>query len=353
MRKNRVVGKANKRFLQRLIYTRLGAPNRRVVEPPAFGIDNAVVKVGNGQVLVATTDPLSFIPSLKPKESAWLSLHLLASDLTTSGFEPQFGIFDLNLPPGMSDSNLAQFWAAFDHECKCLGITIVGGHTGRYEGCDYTIIGGGVLFAVGPEKRYLVTSMARNGDEIILTKGAAIETTAILTRVFSKTVGRALGNDLFEEAWNYLGKVSTVDDALAAAGVGVRDEGVTAMHDATEGGVVAGLCELAAASGLGVSVDLEEVAISPETSQLCRFFRIDPLTSLSEGTLIITCRPSKTDRILRSLSTRKISANLVGRMTSKSEGCRGLTRRGPVRLSYPDADPYWAAYSKALARGWS
>ena len=303
--------------------------------------------------MVLTADPLSFIPEIGPKDSAWLSLHLLASDIATSGFSPQLAMFDFNLPPGMSDPTFSQYWAAFDKECRRLGIAVVGGHTGRYRGCDYTITGGGVLAAIGPEKRYLVSSMARPGDDLILTKGAAIETTAVLTRVFSKTVRKALGKSLYEKAWNYLGKVSTVDDALTAVKAGVRDGGVTAMHDATEGGVIGGLCEIAAASGLGLLVDLEEVAISPETGQLCKRFRIDPLTSLSEGTLIIASRPFKTSRVLRNLSSREISATVVGQMTSKIKGCRAITRKGIARLSYPKADPYWAAYSKAEVRGWS
>ena len=106
---------------------------------------------------------------------------------------PQYGIFDLNLPPQISNSEFQRYWATFDTECKKLGISIVGGHTGRYQGCDYTIIGGGVLYAVGEIDKYLTSSMARNGDQIILTKGAAVETTAILTRVFPE--------DSKESAW--------------------------------------------------------------------------------------------------------------------------------------------------------
>lgn len=167
-----------------MIFRRLGVKRREIVVGPRFGVDNSVVRIAKRSVLVATTDPLSFIPELGASSSAWLSVNLLASDLATSGFAPQYGIFDFNLPPSMNDRLFTEYWAAFHKECSRLGLAIVGGHTGKYEGCNYTIIGGGVLFAIGAEKEYLTSAMARDGDDIVLTKGAAIETTAILTRVF-------------------------------------------------------------------------------------------------------------------------------------------------------------------------
>jgi len=347
------LGKAGQRVLESVIYRSLGASSSRLVVGPAFGLDNSIVRLSRGRVLVATSDPLSYIPSLGPKASAWLSVHLLASDLTTSGFSPQFGLFDFNLPPTLSDANFAKYWRSFHQECKKLGLSIIGGHTGRYPGIDYTIVGGGVVMAIGPEDHYLTSSMARNGDDVMLTKGAAIETTAILTRVFPRKVRKALGSRLFDKAWNYLYKVSTVTDALTASSQGVRHRGVTAMHDATEGGVIAGLIELTTASRLGLMVDLEQIHVSEETERLCELFRIDPLVSLSEGSLIIASKPTKTEGIRSKLSSQGISSAIVGSLTSKFRGCMAATSEGTRSLSYPRVDSYWKAYAKAVKRGWS
>lgn len=346
------LGKVDKGYLSSIIYPRLGAARREVIVGPKFGVDNAVVRVAHGRVMVATTDPLSFIPSLKPRESAWLSVHLLASDLTTSGFAPQFGIFDFNLPPEMGDAMFADYWKAFHAECTKLGITIIAGHTGRYQGCGYSVIGGGVLYTIGDERRYLTSTMAHNGDDLIMTKGVAVETTAILTRAFPKTVRRILGTKLFQKAWQYLPKVSTVKDALTASSVGVHQNGVTAMHDATEGGVIAAVLELAGASSLGLELDLSNVSVADETREICRFFRIDPFTSLSEGTLIIASRPHRTARGLAKLQSAGISAQVIGTLTSKTRSAYATTKRGRVPLSYPKFDPYWKAYWKGTMRRW-
>jgi hydrogenase maturation factor len=353
MREAPRLGKAGQSVLESVVYRSLGASSSRLAVGPAFGLDNSIVRLGHGRVLVATSDPLSYIPSLGPEASAWLSVHLLASDLTTSGFSPQFGLFDFNLPPTLSDPSFAKYWRSFHQECKKLGLSIIGGHTGRYPGIDYTIVGGGVVMAIGPKDHYLTSSMAHNGDDVVLTKGAAIETTAVLTRTFPHRVRKTLGSTLFDKAWNYLYKVTTVEDALAASSIGVRHRGVTAMHDATEGGVTAGLIELTTASSLGLNVDLEQIHVSAETQQLCGLFRIDPLVSLSEGSLVIASRPTKTEEVRAKLSSRGISSTIVGSLTSRFRGCRATTSKGTRSLGYPDVDPYWKAYSKAIKQGWT
>lgn len=206
----------------------------------------------------------------------------------------------------------------------------------------YTICGG---------KQYLTSEMAGGGDDIILTKGVAVETTAILTRAFPRTIKKVLGAGLFEKALRYLNKVSTVKDALTAAAVGIHREGVTAMHDATEGGVIAAVLELATASGLGIEIDLKQVPISQETREICKFFRIDPFTSLSEGTLIIASRPNRTSKVLRQLKLAGIDSQVIGRLT-KRRSAFALTKLGRVRFTYPRFDPYWRAYWKGTTKGW-
>jgi len=345
-------GKPNREYMETIIYQRLGARRREVLIGPTFGVDNAVVRIGPRKVMIATTDPLSFIPSVGAHESAWLSVNLLASDVTTSGLAPQYGIFDFNLPPRMSSTVFANYWKSFHDECRKLGLAIIGGHTGRYEGCDYTMIGGGVMYAIGDEDRYLTPCMGKPGDDIILTKGAAIETTAVLARAFPKTVRKAIGTELLAKARTYLKKVSTVNEALTAVTVGVHQNGVTAMHDATEGGVIAATFELAHASGLGAELDLPAIPISPETSEICKVFRIDPLNSLSEGSLLIACRPSRTGRITGKLRQHGIVCEAIGRLTRKRI-LFGVDSKGTKRrMGYPKFDPYWRAYWKATSKRW-
>lgn len=261
-------------------------------------------------------------------------------------------MFDFNLPPTLNDVQFAKYWRAFDREWKKLGLSIIGGHTGRYPGLDYTIIGGGFVMAIGPSDRYLTSTMANTGDDIVLTKGAAIETTAVLAHSFPTKVRKRLGERLFDRAHSYLKKVTTVEDAMNAIKVGVRNQGVTAMHDATEGGVIAGIIELATASELGAVVNVDDIKTSEETREICKLFRIDPLVSLSEGSLLLACRPFATDRVLSRLASKGIPSQLIGKLSSKFKGCRGVTSNGTRILRYPSADPYWKAYTRGIERKW-
>lgn len=334
------------------MYPRLGKKRREILVGPNHGLDNAIVQLGCNQVLVVTSDPLSFIPTLGPQDSAWLSVHLLASDLSTCGFPPQFIIVNLSLPPHMKDEEFEEYWNAFHRECNKLGIAILGGHTGKYVGSDYTIIGGGVMMTLAPEDRYLSSNMARPGDSVIMTKGVAIATTGILARTFPKTVEKEYGSSFLKRAQSHFYQFSVVKDALIAASVGLRDEGVTAMHDVTEGGLLGAIYELTQASKVGIDLDLSDVIITHEAKLICNLFDLDPYVTLSEGTLIITVKPEKVQEVLKSLESNGIKARIIGRITNRQHG-RWIKRNGERQpLRKPATDPYWKAYWKALQEGW-
>jgi hydrogenase maturation factor len=346
------IGKIDKAFFDQVIYPRLGAERPEVLVGPRHGMDNAIVKLAGGQVMAVTTDPLSIIPALGLKDSAWLSVHLLASDLATSGLSPAYAVLDFNLPPKMSAQDFEIYWQAMHREFERLNIAVIGGHTGRYVGCDYTIVGGGTLIAVGPENQYIAPNMAQPGDLIIVTKGAAIATTGLLARVFPETIQARFGENFLKRAEEFFEKFSVVEDALTAVSVGVRDAGVTAMHDATEGGVLGALHELATACGHGLRIEKRQIPLSEEAAKVCELFEIDPYISLSEGTLILTVRSVKAGQVLKALAPKKITAAIVGEITPEEQGLKLVDDKRIQTLTHPGEDPYWGAFWKARERGW-
>ena len=303
--------------------------------------------------MVANCDPVSLIPSLGPEDSAAMSLYEVASDVATSGQSPRYLMLDLNLPPGMSDQVLGRYWKSINKTCVQLGVSILGGHTGRFEGCDYSIIGGATMWTICRKNEFLTSSMASNGDDLIFTKSAAYGATSVLTRAFPKTVRKHLGKSLFGKAWKYFQGSNTVKDSLSAVKAGIHQHGVTAIHDVTEGGSLAGIVELAEASELGGVIDLESIPVSEETLEICNLFHLDPLTSLGEGSLLIASRPNRTKRIIDVLRSRGTKATVIGQLSSEARGLFGVSRKGRIRIGYPKRDPYWDAYWRALRRGWS
>jgi hydrogenase expression/formation protein HypE len=330
-----------------------GASSPNIVIGSQPGVDVSVLRISKGRVMIASCDPVSFIPSIGPEASAKMSVFEVASDVATCGLPPRYAMVDLNLPPHLSDKILTRYWKSFHRTCLELGLSIVGGHTGRFEGCDYSVIGGATLWTLCDNDQYVTSMMAEDGDDLILTKSAAYGATAVLTKAFPQTAKKALGSALFQKASKYFAQSNTVKDAITAARVGIHSRGVTAMHDATEGGVVAAVMELAEASGLGGTVSIDDIPISEETLALCKFFGIDPLVSLGEGCLVVACRPDRTRLIMGNLRSKGIRATVVGQLSSRIRGLKSVTIKGRVALRYPAKDPYWQAYWKAVGKGWS
>ena len=73
------IGKISLDLIEKIVYPKLGAKRAEVLVGPGHGRDNAVVQLGCERVLVTTADPLSVIPALGLKDSAYISVHLLAS----------------------------------------------------------------------------------------------------------------------------------------------------------------------------------------------------------------------------------------------------------------------------------
>jgi len=345
-------GKVPRDFLESVVFSNLGAKRSALVVKPGHGMDNAVISLGGKKVLLVTTDPLSIIPSIGVKESAWLSVHLIASDMATSGVSPQFAVLDLNLPPQMGLPEVGAYLKAIGDECKKLGISIAGGHTGRYPGSGYTVVGGGMMFSVAGRKDYVTPAMAMPGDAVLITKGAAIGATAVLAHCFPETVRREAGSSLLRKAKSRLRDCSTVNDALAAASAGLREK-VTSMHDATEGGVLGGLFELSSACGLPVIVDREKIKVSDEAAAVCGAFELDPLTTLSEGTLVITCKPWAVEDLMAILEKEETAIHEIGRIGSRGQrkGLWVASGESKAEPHVPRPDGYWKAYTDAIGRG--
>jgi len=337
------IGKASQNFLKGVIFKKLGKKDERVILGPKLGGDFAVIKINEEQVLLVKADPLSIIPSLGLKESAWMTVHLLASDLATSGVSPQFAVLDFNLPPHMSYSDFEIYWNYLHEEMEKLGIAIVAGHTGKYEGCDFTVVGGGVMFSITNKDGYVSSSMAEVGDKLLLTKGVAISASSILARVFKEKVEKELGSKVQKKLSDMFYWFSTVKDCLVASKLGLR-KSITAMHDCTEGGLLGAIYELCEASDKGVLVYREKIIIDEDIEAICKLFNIDPLKSLNEGGLLICAKKHVVDDLIRELNKEGIRAFEIGEIRHKNEGRWLIDKDEKIPIEGVDIDPYWEAF---------
>lgn len=293
-------GKLEAEKLKTLVLPHLGAFNERVLVPPRLGEDAAVIDLGFTK-LVTASDPITGVID----HIGMYAVNINANDVACTGAAPEFFLSVLLLPRDVSDDQVKKIASDISHEAEKLSVSIIGGHTESLD-LTYPIVVGTML---GVTPRVITTSGATLGDDIILTKGAAIEGTSILATDFYDHLSQKIQISVLKKAQNFLNNISVVKEAMIAR------TWATAMHDPTEGGIAGALHELADASHTGFTVDTDDIPILEETEKICTALDVDPLRLISSGALLITVNPAQSQKLLTALRNSGIVAEKIGNIT--------------------------------------
>ena len=297
----------------------------RLVVGAAVGEDAAVIEMGD-RYLVAATDPITFAAD----NIGWYAVNINANDVACTGATPRWFLATLLLPENQTTPALVeQMFAQIHAACAELGITVTGGHTEITYGLARPLVIGQMLGEVAPD-RLVRTAGARVGDDLILTKGIAIEATAIIASEKRQELLAHLDEDSLNNYANFLYRpgISVVKDAAIATAIG----GVHAMHDPTEAGVAGGLHELAEAAGVGLEIFEDALPFLPETVTLCQHFGLDPLGVIASGALLLAADPARSNEIVNALAQAEITARVIGRVQPPDYGRQLVGRAGPRPL---------------------
>jgi hydrogenase maturation factor len=325
------LGKLPPEHLARL-FERYTSPNQRVILGPGIGHDAAVIAFcepvmgETGRYLVVKTDPITFASD----EIGWYAVHVNANDIACTGATARWFLATLLLPQGRTDGALIEeIFDQIANACRKLDIALVGGHTEITHGFDRPVIAGFMLGEV--DAGALVRpDGAQPGDILLLTKGIAVEGTAIIAREKGDQLD-ALDRSLVARGREFLHQpgISVVQDAAVATAAG----DVHAMHDPTEGGLATGLLELARAARVGLIVDQAAIPILPETAALCEALDLDPLGLIASGALLLAVAPDDADRIRAALEAEEIPTACIGRVVARERGL--VLRSGHVERPLP------------------
>ncbi len=344
-------GKINSSTFRDVVLPKCGNRRDEVITGPGFGVDTSVIDLGNEMGMAVSSDPLSLIPIMGLKESAWLSVHLLANDMATTGFSPMYAQFVLNLPVSLTIDAFKEYWEYIHLYCEEIGISITGGHTGQIEGQNSTISGGGTMFLTAPVNEIITGNNARPGDRIVVTKQTALTASSILAMCFPETVENKLGKEVYEKGCENFYQTSSLNDALTAAEILENNTELKAMHDVTEGGVLGAIIEMADASGCGFRVYDDQLPVGDVQRKISDFFEIDHRFCVGAGSMIMAVKKGKEIALINHLNSKSITATLVGEMTNKNEGCRIVENDEEKAISFDGNDPYWEAFFKAFKSG--
>ncbi len=221
------------------------------------------------------------------------------------------------------------------------GIQIAGGHSGVSRAVRQPIASVTVL---GRLRRVLPG--ASPGQDIVISKWVGLEGTALLADRLGDEIRTRYPAYLVEEAREFRRYQSVLPEAAIAVQVGV-----CAMHDASEGGILAALWELAEGWKLGFDIDLRRIPLRQETVEICEFFRINPYELLSGGSLLMVTE--KGEELVHALEEAGIPARILGR-TTEGPG-RILRNEDEIRfLNRPGTDEIYkilGADNSAKAQG--
>ncbi len=332
-------GKVPPSMLDETVFRYLGAERNDVLVGPSEGEDAAIVKVDR-TLLALHCDPISGAY----ERIGWIAVNVATNDIATRGVVPRWIITCILLPEGSKKTLLESICRDIGMAAERINVAIVGGHSEVTPGLSHPVV---VVFPVGTTRgqRYALSRNTRPGNKIILTKSIGIEGTAILAHDREEVLRKKLGEEFVNRAKAYFDNLSILKEALTA----FRSGGVQGMHDPTEGGLAGGLNEMCNAAEVGFRVYEDRIPIRPETEEICRLFKVDPLKLISSGALLITGEASRAENLVEKVKRVGVKATVIGEVLSESRD-RLVVRRTGVEeeLPMPLSDELWAALAQKV-----
>jgi HAD superfamily hydrolase (TIGR01509 family) len=281
---------------------------------PAAGEDAALVEIG-GELWAVASDPVSFTAA----DAGRLAVIVNANDVAVRGARPQFFLaVGLISPHEATEDRVTELLTQVRDTCREVGCTLIGGHTEVTPGLPHSMVIGTMLGRV--EGRPLTTGGLRDGDLVGMTRQAGLEGTSILLaelgerlRTIHVANGFARSEEILSGEW-----LLVAPEALRAAAC----EGVTALHDVTEGGVGEALYEMAVASGLAIDARRGAIPVLGETATICADLAIDPLGLIGSGSLMVGCEEANREEVEAAFADEGVPFCWIGRATT-TEGAAG------------------------------
>ncbi len=294
------IGKVPETVLKRSVLKQIGHRREEVLVGPAIGEDCSVLAVAEDEVIVISSDPITGAIN----DIGTLAVHITANDIASEGAEVIGIMLTILLPEGACEQELKAMMKEIEAACKGLNIEIIGGHTEVTRAVNQPIV---TVTGVGKMKRsgIIRTAGAKPGQEIVMTKWAGLEGTAIIAAEKEAELLTRYSSSFIEGAKQLINHISVVPEARIA-----RECGATSMHDVTEGGIFGALWEIGAASKVGLEVDIKKILLKQETVEICEFYDINPYMLISSGCMLIVT--DKGNLLADRLKTEGIPAAVIG-----------------------------------------
>ncbi|PRX34791.1 hydrogenase maturation factor [Orenia metallireducens] len=320
-------GKIDIGNLKELILDKISASHQDVLVRPKIGEDSAVIDFGEF-VAVMSTDPITGV-----KEGMGsLAVNVACNDIAANGAKA-IGIQQaLLIPPTTSKEEIVAIIQDINQAAQDLGIDILGGHTEITDIVTQPLV---VCTAIGKttKDKYVTSSGAKVGDDIVVTKWSGLEGTAILANdYYQKLVELGIDEGLLKEGQGLIKDLSVISEGLIGA-----EFGVNAMHDVTEGGLYGSVFELSIAAEVGFELEENLVPLHPATKAISDKLKINPYQLIGSGMMILTSE--RGEELVKELELAGIKATIIGKIVEKKRVVN--TKEGQVTFTNAPQDELW------------
>lgn len=294
-------GKISETILKRSILKQIRTTREEVLLGPGVGEDCAALKLKPGEIFVMSTDPITGTG----KDVGMLAVQVTVNDLASSGAEPVGIMVTALLPEEIQEEEIRQMMAQVEEACARFQIQVLGGHTEVTRAVNQPIL---CATGVGKvrEGGLVTTAGARPGQDILVTKFLGIEGTSIIAKERKEELLKRFPQAFVESAMAFDAWLSVLPESRIAV-----EQGVSAMHDVTEGGIYGALWELAQASGIGLEIDLQAIPFRQETIEICEYFGLNPYGLISSGSMLMAA--DRGHDLVRELKKAGILATVIGK----------------------------------------
>ncbi|MEM4756955.1 MAG: AIR synthase family protein [Desulfurococcaceae archaeon] len=267
---------------------------------PMQGEDAAIIRLRDG-FLVAHVDPIT----TAVEHIGYLAVHVAANDIAVRGVEPKWFMPTILLPSNISFDDVKRIFGDMKKALEEIKGVIIGGHTEISPNINRPLISmTSIGYTLLPP---ILTRNAKPGDYVYIVGRVGGEGTGIIAWDFEeKLLQYGVEKKTIETAKNYVYDISIVKVALS-----IRDF-VNTMHDATEGGILQAIREIAVASKTRIKVWRDKIMIEQPVAKITSALKIDPLKLLSSGCIVATVPPANTQEFENALNQLNKQYSKIG-----------------------------------------
>lgn len=322
--------------MKRSVLRQLKTKREEIMQGAGVGTDCAFFNLGSPQKMLACMqEAVVAAPDVSTAETIPVELLFgrVANNLAAGGGTLVGALVGLLLPAGTPETTVRTLIGQAENSCKIFSCQIVGGQTELSDQVSapvMTVTGFGVPFGEGA-----ITGKVRAGQAIVVSKWAGLEGTAFLVASHREALLERYPAYLVEEAISFHRYHSVIPEAATAV-----KSGVCMMHDASEGGILGALWELAEGAGVGLNIDLRKIPLRQETVEVCELCNVNPYELISGGSLLMITENGQ--QLVDRLEEAGIPATILGEVTEGK--ARIITNEEEIRYMDRPKQDGWYAY---------